>query len=95
MTANGTINLWKKNLRHVPDEVWQQTAAEVLILADNRLTNISPAVSALQALRTLDLGHNQLADLPDTIGDLTALRDFLYLHDNRLTSLPPSLSRLQ
>jgi Leucine-rich repeat (LRR) protein len=95
MLTNGTINLWKKNLGHVPDEVWLETAAEVLVLADNALTKVSPEIRALRALRTLDLGHNQIAELPEAIGDLTALSDFLYLHDNRLASLPASFGQLK
>ena len=42
----------------------------------------------------LDLGHNQLTRVPEALGDLEGLTDFLYLHDNRLTSLPSSLERL-
>jgi len=41
------------------------------------------------------IGHNKLAAVPDALGDLDALSDFLYLHDNRLRSLPPSLQRLK
>ena len=42
----------------------------------------------------LDLGHNQLAWLPESLADIDGLTDFLYLHDNRLTALPSSLGRL-
>jgi Leucine-rich repeat (LRR) protein len=42
-----------------------------------------------------DLGHNALRSLPESLGDLDALSDFLYLHDNRLRSLPSSLNRLR
>ena len=42
----------------------------------------------------LDLGHNALTQIPEGLGDLNGLTDFLYLHDNRLTSLPSSLARL-
>lgn len=42
----------------------------------------------------LDLGHNQLAQLPMEIRELVGLSDFLYLHDNRLDSLPSSLEQL-
>src|SRR6516162_4330932 len=53
------------------------------------------ALCKLKHLRTLDLGHNQLASLPQNLGDLTELSDFLYLHDNRLTTVPSSIRRLQ
>jgi Leucine-rich repeat (LRR) protein len=32
--------------------------------------------------------------VPDELGELSALTDFLYLHDNQLTELPQSLGRL-
>ena len=43
----------------------------------------------------LDLGHNQLTNVPDALGHLEALTDFLYLHDNQLRSLPASLGKLR
>jgi hypothetical protein len=43
----------------------------------------------------LDLGHNELTLLPESLGDLTGLSDFLYLHDNRLLSLPHSMERMK
>jgi Leucine-rich repeat (LRR) protein len=89
------INLWKQGLTHVPDSVWEQTDAEVLILADNRLTEISPAIGGMRALRTLDLGHNEIAAIPAEIGELVQLDRFLYLHDNRLNALPASLANLR
>jgi Leucine-rich repeat (LRR) protein len=36
-----------------------------------------------------------LIDLPDELGNLVDLRDFLYLHDNRLDSLPQPLAGLR
>ena len=69
MPATVELNLWKKRLGHVPDWVWERTEVETLILADNGLTEISERIGRLQRLRTLDLGHNQLSQLPDTLGD--------------------------
>jgi Leucine-rich repeat (LRR) protein len=65
------------------------------VLADNDLQQISPRICLLRQLRMLDLGHNALASLPDELGDLTQLSDFLYLHDNELSVLPVSLSGLK
>ena len=79
----------------MPDSVWDQTELETLILADNGLPAISENIGRLKRLRTLDLGHNLLASVPERLADLDGLTDFLYLHDNCLTSLPPSLHRLK
>jgi len=88
------MNLWKQHLGQVPPWVWEKTAAETLVLADNDLTEISAEIGNMRQLRMLDLGHNKLATLPDVLGDLTSLSDFFYLHDNKLNSLPPTLDRL-
>src|SRR5688572_11738337 len=88
------LNLWKQQLRAVPDDVWDRGDLETLVLANNGLTTISDRIGRLQRLRMLDLGHNELADLPVALGELVNLSDFLYLHDNQLRSLPASLARL-
>jgi Leucine-rich repeat (LRR) protein len=88
------LNLWKQRLGRVPESIWEQTGLETLVLADNDLREISARIGGLKRLRMLDLGHNQLTALPDSLGDLDGLTDFLYLHDNRLASLPSSFRRL-
>lgn len=88
------MNLWKKRLGHVPESLWEQTEIETLVLADNDLCDLSGQIGRLTRLRMLDLGHNRLTLLPDSLSDLRSLTDFLYLHDNRLSSLPASLQRL-
>jgi Leucine-rich repeat (LRR) protein len=88
------LNLWKQRLGRVPEWVWERTQIETLVLADNKLLEVSGQIGTLKKLRMLDLGHNQLAHLPDALGDLDGLTDFLYLHDNQLSSLPPSLASL-
>src|SRR5208282_5344010 len=93
-TLNTHLNLWKKRLGRVPDSVWDRTELETLVLADNELEEVSGRIGGLKLLRMLDLGHNRLARVPESLGEIEGLADFLYLHDNRLSSLPASLERL-
>src|SRR6185369_15319377 len=81
----------KRRLYPEPASVWDNTALETLILADNGLAELPEGIGALTKLRTLDLGHNVLEDLPESLGQLADLADYLYLHDNRLTALRESL----
>jgi Leucine-rich repeat (LRR) protein len=75
--------------------VWDRTGLRTLVLADNDLTEVSERVGELQDLRMLDLGHNKLRRLPDSLGAIEGLSDFLYLHDNELAALPSSLMGLK
>src|SRR5260370_644158 len=68
-------------LAALPSSIDQFTSLREVDLTGNLLT----------ALHTLDVGRNELISLPDSLGKLTNLTFFLYLHDNRLTSLPASL----
>jgi Leucine-rich repeat (LRR) protein len=88
------LNLWKKQLGSVPEDVWDHADLESLVLADNGLSAVSERIGLLKRLRMLDLGHNALTSLPSTIGDLESLTDFLYLHDNELQELPVSIAKL-
>lgn len=88
------LSLWKKRLGTVPDWVWEQTDLETLVLAENELCEVSERIGGMKRLRMLDLGHNKLIDLPETLSQLDALSDFLYLHDNKLSSLPACFDRL-
>ena len=92
--AGPNLSLWNKGLGVVPTWVWERTELETLVLAENGLSDLSDRVGGLKKLRMLDLGHNKLTHVPDALGDLGGLTDFLYLHDNQLTTLPQSLQRL-
>jgi Leucine-rich repeat (LRR) protein len=94
-TPSAHLNLWKQNLGRVPRSVWERIDLETLVLADNGLAEISEQIGVLKRLRMLDLGHNQIACVPEALGDLEGLTDFLYLHDNKLASLPESLGKLK
>ena len=59
------LNLWRKHLGQVPDEVWELAdQLETLVLADNGLTVIPARIGTLTHLRMLDLGHNGISALP-------------------------------
>jgi Leucine-rich repeat (LRR) protein len=55
--------------------VWDQNALEMLVLVDNRLTEVSEQLGQLSNLRMLDLGHNQLMTLPNSIGGRARVDD--------------------
>jgi Leucine-rich repeat (LRR) protein len=69
MPSDKILNLWKKNLGAVPDDVWNNAEITVLILADNALHAIPARIGELRRLRTLDLGHNRIAELPDELAN--------------------------
>ncbi|XP_075416876.1 E3 ubiquitin-protein ligase LRSAM1 isoform X2 [Tenrec ecaudatus] len=69
---------------------------KVLIVHTNHLTSLLPKSCSLLSLATikvLDLHDNQLAALPDDIGQLTALQ-VLNVERNQLTYLPRSIGNL-
>jgi Leucine-rich repeat (LRR) protein len=51
----------------------QMEELETLVLASNKLLALHSSVWALTTLKLLDLGHNNLSDLPAEISSLTGL----------------------
>lgn len=69
---------------------------KVLIVHTNHLTSLLPKSCSLLSLATikvLDLHANQLASLPEDVGQLTALQ-VLNVEKNQLTHLPRSIGNL-
>jgi Leucine-rich repeat (LRR) protein len=62
------LNLWKQKLGEVPDYIWSLSDLETLVLADNGLSVVSAEIGNLTSLRMLDLGHNELTAIPETLG---------------------------
>jgi Leucine-rich repeat (LRR) protein len=60
LDSSSHLNLWKKRLGRVPDSVWERTELECLVLAENKLSEVSEQIGRLKRLRMLDLGHNRL-----------------------------------
>ncbi|XP_078574387.1 leucine-rich repeat-containing protein 40-like isoform X4 [Branchiostoma floridae x Branchiostoma japonicum] len=95
--------VWRINL-DVPEEAknvtfdgedrwWEQVDLTKLILASNKLSELSPDLNQLPALVVLDVHDNELTSLPKEIGELQHLQKLNVSH-NKLQSLPPELCHL-
>ncbi|XP_022101656.1 leucine-rich repeat-containing protein 40-like isoform X2 [Acanthaster planci] len=98
-------SVWRINI-DVPEEAktvsldktedgwWEQTDLVKLILACNKLQELSNDIQQLPALTVLDVHDNVLTSLPPAIGELLNLQRLNVSH-NKLTSLPPELFQLR
>ena len=66
---------------------------ETLLLGNNALIDLPPAIGKLTRLFSLDLQYNQIETLPAEIGALQALH-MLKLRGNKLPLLPPEMACL-
>jgi len=87
------VNLYRKNLRTLPPEIWNLTNLETLYLSFNQIKTLPPEIGNLTNLKVLFLSRNKLTTLPPKIGKLKNLEE-LYLGDNELTTLPPEIGNL-
>ena len=83
-----------EQLTEVPEWVWDRTELEFLCVSDNRLTGVSGKIARLTNLKALDIAHNAITSIPDALGELPGLSDYLYLSDNQLTSFPEPVAKL-
>ena len=91
ITANELI----ENLKN---DVYAQNSSnfEELVISDmtdNQFVEILELLHEKRvsnAIKTLNVAHNQLTALPESIGNLAGLRE-LYVNDNQLTALPESI----
>ncbi len=82
-------------LTRVPKSVASQTTVRQLNFGRNRIKRISPSMfAAWTRLQHLYLHQNRLAELPASLGQLTALVS-LNLANNALTDLPEQLGELK
>lgn len=79
----------------LPAWLWTQTTLVHLGLENNDLdaSALGKSISALGALRTLNLQSNRLSCVPPVLGELASLRD-LDLSHNMVQNLPDALSAL-
>ncbi|XP_047010321.1 leucine-rich repeat-containing protein 1 isoform X1 [Ictalurus punctatus] len=65
-----------------------------LELRENMLTYLPESLSQLHRLEELDVGNNELYNLPETIGCLVSLKD-LWLDGNQLSELPEEIGSMK
>lgn len=87
------LNLSKRNLSRVPNEISQFPNLYHLNLSNNQITELPSFILKLTQLEEALLQSNQLTNLPAGFNQLTHLRE-LYLGDNQLQALP-DLSNLK
>ncbi|MFT5095881.1 MAG: internalin A, partial [Porticoccaceae bacterium] len=85
--------LRRLQLGTIPDEVFGLTWLTRLNVDGCGLTELSPTISALKNLQSLDARKNNLSGVPPEIGQLSSLTE-LYLVSNQLTTLPPEVGNL-
>jgi len=87
------LDLSRRDLIKMPDEVFELTNLTRLNLNSNQLTEIPEAIGKLTSLTELYLGDNQLSEIPEVIGELTSLTSFC-LNDNQLSEIPEAVGKL-
>ena len=81
------LNLSGKNLKEIPENVYDYTNLEKLDLSHNQIASIPQAILKLRKLRTIDLSFNKISVLQSSIFKLPKLR-VLNLHGNEIQNLP-------
>lgn len=96
MTDSTTaLDLHNKNLRAIPETVFQHSQLQILLLSQNQLNTLPTQINKLTNLQTLDLSSNHnLNSLPDEIGALGSLES-LFLGGNPLSNLPKEIGALK
>jgi len=87
------LELSRKSIISVPNEIGTLTSLETLILSNNKITDLPIAFSKLINLKILDLGVNSLTFIPQVIYSLSTLTE-LHLEHNKITKIDPDISEL-
>jgi Leucine rich repeat len=81
------VNFEKCELRSIPDELQEFSAARELVLSNNRVKTLPAWIGKFENLEVLELEDCGLATIPREIAQLPRLRR-LDLNDNPITALP-------
>lgn len=94
LKKNGTVNLSKKRLTELPEELFFfKKEVKILKLYGNKLKSITPRIAEFENLEELYIGKNFLDSLPKEIGMLKKLR-ILSVQYNDLACLPKEIGEL-
>ncbi len=88
------LNLSRKGLNEIPQEVFNLIYLERLDLYNNNIHFIPPEISKLLNLKKLYLSDNRLTTLPSEIGKLTKL-EYISVIENPLLTLPKEIADLK
>lgn len=87
------LDLDRNAIETIPNAIEKLKFLEVLSIADNKLEGFEP-LTKLTSLKSLNLADNNIASMPDSIGNLKHL-GHLALTGNRLKTLPESIGELK
>lgn len=88
------LDLSKKKLKEVPQDVFKLKNLQVLNLSRNSIKELPAEISLLTNLQKLSLSNNKLKQLPASIGDLINLV-YLGLNRNLIEALPKEMGKLK
>ena len=101
---DGVLDLSQKNLKEIPEEIFDLVEITKLDLSDNQLTSLPSAIcdgsangvggiGKLVNLKKLSVSNNRLTSLPSEMGQLINLKQFAFDH-NPLEYIPPEVREL-
>ncbi len=79
---------------YIPDNIINYRNLKRLILSNNLITEINPAIGELQKLENLDLSENQIQNIPEQLFRLQNLVE-LSLHTNQIVNISPQIINLK
>jgi Leucine-rich repeat (LRR) protein len=87
------LNLHKKKLTKIPNEVFTFTNLQELYLSKNKLTKIPEEIGKLTKLQVLDVSANNIDTVPKEIGKLINIKKMI-LNQNNISWLPSDIGNL-
>jgi Leucine-rich repeat (LRR) protein len=88
------LDLSGLGISELPSDLLQLTMLEVLIVSNNKLTNLRK-IESLPNLRVVDASNNNITSLHQEILDSMYSLDTIYLFGNPLVNQNPSLAKIE